>query len=221
MKKFIIFVFCLLAFPLLLDVYGHQPRLVIDKISSLTNPIPVEEPEVSKAYYGEIEKSSEYYKIGSNKEFDLYLSLQVPDIPMQSKNITLELIDKSGLQLARLDGSQHTWSNFHEDFGNADYLQGPSLEMLLPAGIYAIMISGDENTKYVLVTGYKEEFPASEFLNSLLLVPKINLDFFGMNIFQSLSNVFGFLLLVIFSIIGLVVLLGAKRIIRSLLKIKS
>lgn len=161
-----------------------------------------------------------YYKIGSNKEFTLYLSLQVPDIPMQSKNITLELIGKSGLQLVRLDGSQHTWKKFHEDFGNADYLEGPSLEILLPAGIYAIIISGDEDTKYVLVTGYKEEFPASEFLNSLFLVPKINLDFFGMNLFQSLSNVFGFLLLVIFSIIGLAVLFGTKRIVRSLLKTK-
>jgi hypothetical protein len=220
MKIFILFILCLLVFSLPLIAYGHQPRLVTDQASSLTNPIHIEEPEVSKAYYGQIEKSSEYYKIGSNKEFTLYLSLQVPDIPMQSKNITLELIDKSGLQLVRLDGSQHTWKKFHEDFGNADYLEGPSLEILLPAGIYAIIISGDEDTKYVLVTGYKEEFPASEFLNSLFLVPKINLDFFGMNLFQSLSNVFGFLLLVIFSIIGLAVLFGTKRIIRSLLKTK-
>lgn len=220
MKIFILFIFCLLVFSLPLIAYGHQPRLVTDQASSLTNPIHIEEPEVSKAYYGQIEKSSEYYKIGSNKEFTLYLSLQVPDIPMQSKNITLELIDKSGLQLVRLDASQHTWKKFHEDFGNADYLEGPSLEILLPAGIYAIIISGDEDTKYVLVTGYKEEFPASEFLNSLFLVPKINLDFFGMNLFQSLSNVFGFLLLVIFSIIGLAVLFGTKRIIRSLLKTK-
>ena len=201
-----------MSVPFVLDAYAHQPRLVTDQENSLTNPIIIEEPEVSKAYYGQIEKSSEYYQIGSNKEFDLYLSLQMPDVPMQGTNITLELFDKSGLQLAYLDGSKHNWVKFHEEFGNADYLSGPSIRTFLPAGIYSIKINGDENTKYVLVAGYEEKFPMSEFLNSLFLVPKINNEFFGMNLIQSLGNIFGFMLLAIFCAIGLVVVFLVRQV---------
>lgn len=221
MKKHLIFLFCFLVIPLVANAFAHQPRLVIEQINSQTSPIIIEEPEISKAYYGQIEKSSEYYKIDSSKGFDLYLSLQIPDIPMQSKNIILELKDESGLQLMYLDSSKHHWEKFHEDFGNADYLSGPSIQMALPSGIYTIKINGDENIKYVLVTGLKEEFPASEFLNSLFLVPKINQEFFGMNSFQSLANIFGFILLIIFSGIGFVILILVKRFLRITAQYKT
>ncbi|WKT58748.1 hypothetical protein QVH35_05315 [Candidatus Nitrosotenuis chungbukensis] len=72
-----------------------------------------------------------------------------------------------------------------------------------------------------MVSGQKEEFPASEFLNSLFLVPKINQEFFGMNLFQSLANVFGILLLVIFSLIGFVILVLIKKSVRTSTKNKS
>ena len=196
-------------------VSAHQPRLIVDQTNSAASPIIIEEPEISKAYYAQFEQLSEYYGIVSTKEFDLYLSLQVPDIPMQSTSISLELTDSSGLQLAYLNGSQHRWEKFHEDFGNANYLSGPSINMNLPPGNYLIKVSGEENTKYVLVSGQKEEFPASEFLNSLFLVPKINQEFFGMNIFQSLANIFGILLLMIFSLIGFVILALTKKFLRS------
>lgn len=221
MKKYIVFLSCLLVISLVGNASAHQPRLVTAQTNSQIGPIIIEEPEVSKAYYGQIEKSSEYYKIDSSKEFVLYMSLQIPDIPSQSKNLILELKDMSGLQLAYVDGSQHKWERFHEDFGNADYLSGPSTQMTLPSGAYTIKISGEENKKYVLVTGQKEEFPASEFLNSLFLVPKINHEFFGMNVFQSFANVFGFLLLIILSTIGFVVLISVKKFLRITAKNKT
>lgn len=220
MKKKIAFIFFILFSPLALDATAHQPRLVMGDRNSASNPILIEEPEVSKAFYAQIEKSDQYYRIGSSKEFNLYLGLQLPDIPLQSKKITLELVDKSGTQLIRLDGSNHDWTKFHENFGNADYLDGPSAQIFLPAGVYSIKISGQENTKYVLVAGYKEEFPASEIFNSIFLVPKINNEFFVMNIFQSLWNVFGFMLLSIFGIIGFTSILLGKRIRRYMIENK-
>ncbi len=211
----------MISLSLISTVSAHQPRLIVDKASSANAPILIEEPEISKAYYAQLEQFNEYYGINSTKEFELYLSLQVPDIAAQSTNTSLELTDDSGLQLAYLNGSQHRWEKFHEDFGNANYLSGPSIHVALPPGSYVIKISGEENTKYVLVSGQKEEFPASEFLNSLFLVPKINQEFFGMNLFQSLANVFGILLLVIFSLIGFVILVLIKKSVRTSTKNKS
>jgi len=202
----------LLLVPFVLDAYAHQPRLVMDLASTDTDPILIEEPEVSKAYYGRLEKTPEYYAISSNSEIDMYLSLQVPDLPNQSTNISLDLIDKKGLILAHFEGKDHNWTRFHEDFGNADYLAGPSIRTTLPAGIYTIMISGDENAKYVLVTGFEEEFPAPEFLNALVLVPKINIEFFGMNAVQSMANVFGYMILGFTAVIGFAILFTVRRI---------
>lgn len=72
MKKALILF--LLLVPFVLDAYAHQPRLVTDLASSYTNPILIEEPEVSKAYYGRLEKTPEYYAISSNSEIDMYLT---------------------------------------------------------------------------------------------------------------------------------------------------
>ncbi|WKT58747.1 hypothetical protein QVH35_05310 [Candidatus Nitrosotenuis chungbukensis] len=108
--------------------------MIVDKAASANAPILIEEPEISKAYYAQLEQFNEYYGINSTKEFELYLSLQVPDIAAQSTNTSLELTDDSGLQLAYLNGSQHRWEKFHEDFGNANYLSGPSIHVALPPG---------------------------------------------------------------------------------------
>ena len=189
--------------------------MVTDLDSSNTNPILIEEPEVSKAYYGRLEYSPEFYAISSNKEVDMYLSLQVPDLPMQSTNITVDLIDKNGVFLAHLEGVGHKWTKFHEDFGNADYLAGPSVRTPIPAGIYTIKVSGDENAKYVLVTGFEERFPAQEFLNALVLVPKINIEFFGMNPIQAMANIFGFMIIGLAAAIGFTILFTVRRIKRK------
>ena len=213
MKK--ILILFLLLVPFVLDAYAHQPRMVTDLDSSNTNPILIEEPEVSKAYYGRLENSPEFYAISSNKEVDMYLSLQVPDLPMQSTNITVDLIDKNGVFLAHLEGVGHKWTNFHEDFGNADYLAGPSVRTPIPAGIYTIKVSGDENAKYVLVTGFEERFPAQEFLNALVLVPKINIEFFSMNPIQAMANIFGFMIIGLAAAIGFTILFTVRRIKRK------
>ncbi|NDB46815.1 MAG: hypothetical protein EB150_05800 [Nitrososphaeria archaeon] len=210
MKK--ILILFLLLVPFVLDANAHQPRLVMDLDSSNANPILIEDPEVSKAYYGRLEKSPEFYTISSNKEVDMYLSLQVPNLQLQSTNITVDLIDKKGVILVHLEGANHKWTEFHEDFGNADYLAGPSVRTPIPAGTYVIKISGDENTKYVLVTGFEERFPAQEFLNALALVSKINIEFFGMNPIQSMANIFGFMMIGFAIAVGFAILFTVRRI---------
>jgi hypothetical protein len=93
--------------------------------------------------------------------------------------------------------------------------------MVLPSGSYVIKVSGEPNTKYVLVSGQKEEFPVPEFLNSLFLVPMINQEFFGMGVFQSMTNIFGILFLMISSAIGFAILVFIRTLIRISAKNKA
>ena len=57
---------------------AHQPRLETDTNISMNNPIVVENPEISQAFYSTLKGSPDYYKISSDIPFKLYLNLLVP-----------------------------------------------------------------------------------------------------------------------------------------------
>ena len=69
MKKIILILF---VFIIIGSVIAHQPRVGLK--GTLEEPIQVEKPEISKAYYGELLGIPEYYEIDSDKDFLLYLS---------------------------------------------------------------------------------------------------------------------------------------------------
>jgi hypothetical protein len=55
-------------------VSAHQPRLEVGVNSSLTNPIVVQNPEISQAFYGNLNGQPDYYKITSSKIRSLSLT---------------------------------------------------------------------------------------------------------------------------------------------------
>lgn len=68
---------------------AHQPRLETGKFVSLENPIIVENPEISQAFYGELEGNPDYFQIKSDQPFQLYVNLLVPTTPGQEVNLSL------------------------------------------------------------------------------------------------------------------------------------
>ena len=76
----------LLSFLLFFVISGvalaHQPRLVGDDLV-----IKVEDPEISKAYYGTLKGEPAIYIIQSNEPFNFYLDLLVPDVEGVNKNV--------------------------------------------------------------------------------------------------------------------------------------
>ena len=82
--KFILglILFLFLATP----VSAHQPEYVGSNIK-----INVTNPEISKAYYGELNGQPAVYTIESQKEFKFYVNILVPDLIGEQK----KLFDKS------------------------------------------------------------------------------------------------------------------------------
>jgi hypothetical protein len=188
----------LLLFPLLLfiaasEVYAHQPRLVMDKNASKENPIMVEAPEISKAYYGRLKGKPDYYKIISTKPFRLYLGILLPNISGDEMNfVSAQVTDSTGKQVLVLDSTQYQWRPYFEKFGGDWYLEGPEAKINLPAGTYFIEVYNSTNRgKYSLAIGDIESFPPLEIVKTLVLLPIIKERFFNKAIFLPFLQLVG------------------------------
>ncbi|MGB9609127.1 MAG: YgaP family membrane protein [Minisyncoccia bacterium] len=175
-KKFFI---ALLLLPFL--VSAHQPRIVDSRF------IKIHEPEISKAYYAKLSGEPDVYLIKSDKPFDLYVNILVPDILGQKKDVSaiINRLSKNGdslekIKLAFLDGKNFNWKLIYEDFGADNYFMGPEYQSRVEAGSYEIQVWSDNNdSKYALVVGEKEYFNLKEIINAFTLIPKIKNDFFN------------------------------------------
>lgn len=87
----------------------------------------VTNPEVSKAYYGELSGEPHIYRINASEPFDLYVNVLVPDIEGQKKDVSALVIknDDTAHPLATLDGLNFKWKQFFEPFGHDTYWMGP------------------------------------------------------------------------------------------------
>lgn len=188
----------LLLFPLLLfitasKVFAHQPRFVMDKNASKENPIMVEAPEISKAYYGKLKGKPDYYKIRSSKPFKLYLGILLPNICGDEMNfVSVQVVDSTGKQVIVLDSTRYQWRPYFEKFGGDWYLEGPEARKNMPAGTYLIKVYNDKNRgKYSLAIGDIESFPPLEIIKTLILLPIIKERFFNKPIFLPFLQLVG------------------------------
>lgn len=100
-----------LSFAIPTVAYAHQPRIVESTETNITDP------EISKAYYGELQGQPHTYLLNAPEEFDLYVNTLVPDISDQKKDITAEIF-KDGESITTLNGSDFQWTQFFEPFGH-------------------------------------------------------------------------------------------------------
>ncbi len=168
---------------------AHQPRIVESNFETIRHP------EVSQAFYGELKGEPAEFRIQSDQDFQLYVGLLLPDISNIQKDIFAEIThiqDGINETIAVLDGSHFDWTPFFEDFAQDHYLWGPEYkaddsikgETLkgrpVPAGDYRIKVYNPSNVgKYVLVTGFLEEFPIIEIMKAIITVPRLKAQFFN------------------------------------------
>ncbi|MDP1833357.1 MAG: hypothetical protein Q8L11_00290 [Candidatus Moranbacteria bacterium] len=173
---------------------AHQPRVVFGETA-----VRVEEPEISKAYYGELEGRPDSFWIRSDKPFDLYANVLVPDVPGARKDISFE-IKKDGESLVASDGVGFRWTNFYEPFAGDNYFKGPEYKTRAEAGSYEIKVSNPGNTgKYALAVGETESFAIGGALEAIAAIPRIKKDFFGESALSAYLNQITLLLLAIIS----------------------
>ena len=178
MKK-IIFLILLIVLPAAL---AHQPRLVQD--ASIEDPVLIKDPEISKAYYGILEGSSDYYLLETKTEMPIYINILVPDIE-NTPFMSTELLDENFDIIYLLDGENFEWEKFYEPYGRDNYLKGPELgqhfksTQNISAGKYYIKVFNEKNIgPYSLAIGYIESFPIKEILNVFFILSIIKILIF-------------------------------------------
>lgn len=181
---------------------GHQPRLVTG-----SGMVIIDEPEISKAYYGTLSGSPARFSIKSDVDFELYVSLLLPIAPGAADSVSAKVTDVDGNEVALLDGESAEWELFYEPFAGDDYNQGPEFTKDVPAGTYTIEVFNEENSgKYVISTGKIESFPLHEIIHTAKVLPKLKADFFGKPAYTAYFNLTGLFLGITLLFIILVIL---------------
>jgi hypothetical protein len=191
--------FVIIAGLCLSNVFAHQPRLVGNE----TNTV-VDQPEISKAYYGSLSGKSASYRIESTEPFRFYVNILVPDIREIDKDVSVKIL-KQGTVISILDGSEHDWTQFYEPFAGDHYFRGPEYVKEQDAGTYEIEVYSPDNLgKYVLAIGDKEAFPLGELVRTYAVLPRLKSEFFGKSPFSAYFNIMGIFLAVILVSTGVI-----------------
>ncbi len=202
MKKISVFLaFVLFCMPIL--ALAHQPRITESRLTT------VPDPEVSKAYYGELTGEPDFYTIDAKEPFDLYVNILVPDIAGQKKDVLVDIIldqrgtEASGAWVMPLGNANFEWKKMFEPFGHDNYWQGPEYKNRVRAGKYDIRVSSPNNdSKYTLAIGEIEAFDMKEGLNAIKLIPQLKKDFFNKSPLGFIRSPFGWGLIVVMYILA-------------------
>ncbi len=180
MKKELLILTLLLVFSVLVSVsIAHIPEIVIEDKDYTVDPIVVEEPEISYTYYGKLQGSPQLYKIESDKQFHLYVSLLVPYVGQEEISDVEFHILKNGEKIVMMHDYQN-WTKYYEEYGGDWYLQGPSYEADVEEGTYLIEVHSNTNSEdYTLAIGKVERFGAKEILWTIVVLPVMKAIFWG------------------------------------------
>jgi hypothetical protein len=163
--------------------YAHQPLLNEGTTFPLDAPYEIEEPEISKAIFGELAGEAHYYRIRSDVEFRFYAGVTAPkidDCPLVT-TFSFDVLDGAQNALFVADGETFEWWPWYEEFGRKWYWVGPEIgeefkaNQTLPAGTYYIRVHNAQNAgKYVLAIGDIESFPLGVIARTVFTMPTIN-----------------------------------------------
>lgn len=186
--------------------FAHQPRLVFKQpIGQITQ---IQNPEDSQAFYGILSGQEDIYQIVADTGFLLYVNMVVPNMSGSRTDFTVDIIEGDTAVYTRLDGKWFVWTDFFEPFGGDSYLQWPSREKLVGSDIYTIRVNTPDNQgKYSLAIGKRENFPIKEIINTYKVMPELKMAFFDKPWYMIFWSRVGLFLLWV--IITLVVLIWA------------
>ena len=175
---------------------AHQPRIVESEATQVIDP------EISKAYYATLTGGPHIYTIDSKVDFDLYVSILLPDIQSADKSTVAEVF-KGEKQIATLGGESAAWKSFFEPFGQSSYLDGGEYKARAEAGVYTVKVSSQNNeSKYSLAIGEIEAFDGTEGTNALSIIPELKRDFFEESPITFIKSPFGWGLIVVMYILA-------------------
>ncbi|MFA5651940.1 MAG: hypothetical protein WC933_01075 [Candidatus Paceibacterota bacterium] len=173
MKKYLIFVLVFFVIPII--IFAHQPNY----INRQTKVIDTD-PNISKAYYGELFGAEAVYTIYATSSLKLYIQILSPKIQDSNKDFIVLIVNDKQNIIARLATSTDGWQSWYEEYGGDWYWQGPSFNNIVSTGTYNIIVSRSNNIgKYTLAIGETESFPAKQFIHYIQELYSIKTNFFN------------------------------------------
>jgi dipeptidase E len=171
--------------------------------------IKIKNPEVSQIFYDKIKGKSRNYFINSNKDFNLYINLLVPD-PVNASgkySANVFLLNNGEEQLvAFIDGNLVEWQELYDSLGRDYYLKGPEFEKKVTAGNYKITVFSERNWgEYVLAIGKEDTFNFLGIASAYWKIPLLKIDFFKTSVWQFFLTPFGIAGLIAFFILIIII----------------
>ena len=177
--RIIFFVLLLFVFP----VNAHQPKL-INYSPTLDLPHKVNNPEISKAYYGKLTGKAHFYKIESKKDFLFYTGILSPKINENYKWFSIDVLDENNNIIYKADGINFEWKPWYEPYARDWYWKGPEIgtdinkefkiSFSMNAGTYFIKVFNKDNFgHYSLAIGEAEFFGSNLWEQTLTWAPII------------------------------------------------
>jgi len=119
--------------------FAHQPRLVYKIDLPASNPLQIENPNISQAFYAELKWTPEYYSFSFDKSYTWYTSIVIPMISWATKDFSFELQKNWTTIIMSWWTNFQRWE-FYEEFAWDQYFQGPEFKQLLGTGDYLIKV---------------------------------------------------------------------------------
>ncbi|UCB44913.1 MAG: hypothetical protein JSV25_11945 [Spirochaetota bacterium] len=162
--------------------YAHRP-VIVKNNSSKQNPVLVERPEISWAYYGELDDKSHYYRIVSEVPFNLYVNILVPDTDPEGRLIETHdmsfQIFKNDTMIYTAEGKRSQWKRFYEEYGKDHYYMGAEYDQNAEAGEYIVRVYNSANRgKYSLAIGKIEKFTLVSLIDAIAKAQSLDEWFF-------------------------------------------
>jgi len=189
-------------------VSAHQPEIVGSKTG-----IEISEPEISKAYYGQLNGQAIEYTIKSSKPFNLYVNLLTPASDNNQTLLSAKITDQNNRIISTLDGKAFVWQPYYEPFGGDNYYKGPEYRTHLSGGEYGIEVTSQNNFgPYVVAVGETESFTLDEMISAIKILPELKLEYFGEPWWRIFTNPFyaGIIIVIIIVVIIIYFLIRHK-----------
>ena len=163
------------------NTIAHQPKLIYNT-PNIDDPYIINEPEISKAFYGKLNGDPHYYKIDSEKKFLFYAGILSPKVNDQYKWISIDIINNQNKIIFQADGSKFNWTAWYEPYARDDYWKGPEIgidkntefktSFNIEAGTYFIKVYNNDNFgHYSLAVGEAEFFGSNLWEQILTWTP--------------------------------------------------
>ncbi len=196
--------------------YAHTPFLITQ--TSLHDIITIDEPENSRAFYGELTGFPHTYEIRAKKPFHLFAQVLVPDIESSKNNVSgiiIREVEGSGrvTEVARFLAKDATWDSFYEPFGGDSYRNGGTFEKDVDPGVYRIEVSTPDNLeKYVLAVGKIEGSGEIGYFETVRRIAEVK-TFFGKSKIFVIQSPFVYVPLFVLILLGVAIWFYRRRVV--------